>query len=113
MRAEIRSIEANDIPEWPHWSSSDPTNELRYFTISIGSPAESGADLFQVAVATPTGIRERQIKQKYVGLVVDRFESIVVEQAIRDFVESCDAHTWESIVNNLRTRMHWEYEGYR
>src|SRR4051794_11871637 len=111
MEAELRAIEANDIPGWPDWSPADALNELHWFTLTIGRPGDLGADLFQVVVATPTGIRQRQEKGRFVGLVVDRFEPKLVETAIRDFVASCKALTWSGVVDSLRTRMRWEYEG--
>ncbi len=113
MQAEVRRIEANDIRDWPDWSPAGPSDELQRFTVSIGPLGDPGADLFQVAVATPLGLRQRRVKGKFVGLVVDRFEPQLVEQAIREFVASSKALTWQGIVDMLRVRMHWEYEGYR
>jgi len=113
MQAEVRAIEANDLPGWPRWSPAGPADEFQWFTVTIGPPGESGADTFQVPVATPIGLRERRRKGQFVGLVVDRFEPEAVERAIREFVAGCRAPSWEGVVELLRARMHWEYEGYR
>jgi hypothetical protein len=86
MQVEVRGIEANDIADWPHWSPAGASCELQWFTVTIGPPGEPGADLFQVAVATPLGLKDRRTKGKFVGLVVDRFDPPLVEQAIREFV---------------------------
>ena len=75
----------------------------------VGSP---GADNFQVAVATPLGLRERRRKDKFIGLVVERFEPEQVESAIRGFVTGCQAPTWAGVVELLRASMLWEYDGY-
>ncbi len=111
MEGELRAIEANDIPNWPNWSPADASNELQWFTLTIGPPGDVGADLFQVAVATRMGVRQRRKKGKFIGLVVDRFEPKLVEAAIGDFVASCKAPTWAGVVDLLRMRMRWEYEG--
>jgi hypothetical protein len=111
MEADLRAIEANDIPDWPNWSAADASNALQWFTLTIGPPGDVGADLFQVVVATPTAIRQRREKGRFVGLVVDRFEPKLVETAIREFVASCKALTWSGVLDLLRTRMQWEYEG--
>jgi len=111
MEADLRAIEANDITDWPNWSASDPLNELQWFTLTIGPPGDPGSDLFQVAVATPIGVRDRRDRSKFVGLVVDRFEPEIVEAAIRDFVASCNALTWSGIVDLLRKQTRWEYDG--
>lgn len=109
MRAEVRWIEANDIREWPHWSPSKPAEEYQRFTVSIGIPDNLGADTFQVAVATLAGRRERQGKCRFVGLLVERFDPHLVEQAIREFVADSEALTWEGVVQQLQVRMRWEY----
>jgi hypothetical protein len=68
-----------------------------------------GADLFQVAVATPAGLRERREKGRFVGLVVGEFNPQLVEEAIQGFVAGCEAPNWEGVVERLRERMRWEY----
>ena len=113
MRPELRGIEANDIPGWPDWSPSEPLDELQWFTVAIGLPGRAGVDNFQVAVATPAALRLLSGESKFVGLMVERFQPELVERTIREFVESCEPSTWEAIVDILRTRMNWEFEGYR
>jgi hypothetical protein len=113
MQAEVRGIEANDIADWPHWPPADVSCELEWFTVTIGPPGESGADLFQVAVATPRGLKDRRTKGKFVGLVVNRFDPPLVEQAIREFVACSHALTWQGVVDLLRAKMRWEFEGLR
>ena len=113
MRAELRGIEASDIPTWPEWTSPDPAEELQWFTLTIGPPGDPGSNYFQVAVATPAGIKKRRDKKRpFVGLVVDRFDPPAVEQTIRDFVASAEGLTWDAIVKHLRRKLLWEYEGY-
>jgi hypothetical protein len=110
MRPEVRGIEANDIREWPGWSPSGPAKEDQWFTVSIGSPGSPEADLFQVVVATPAGLRERCPKNRFLGLVVDRFEPRLVEEAIRAFVATAEGPDWEGVVERLSASMRWEYE---
>jgi hypothetical protein len=113
MRAEVRSIDANDIPTWPDWQPSHPLDEYQWFTVSVGVIGSSGSSLFQVVVGTAIGIRERRHKQEFVGLVVERMEPTIIEHAIRAFVASGEAPLWELLVEQLRVNMHWEFTGYR
>jgi hypothetical protein len=113
MHAEVRQIRANDVPDWPRWSPSGSEAEFQWFTLAIGPEGDARSDSFQVAVATWRGLRERRHKDKFVGLVVDRFEPEVVEQAIREFVAARQSPTWEGIVDLLRSKLLWEYDGYR
>jgi hypothetical protein len=115
MTPEVRWIDPNDIPlaEWPTWTPAGPEEELQWFHLGIGPSDDPGAELFQVAVATPKGLLHGRRLGKDRALVVPRFEPAAVERAIRDFVSACDAPTWAGIVDLLRTRMRWEYEGWR
>ncbi len=111
MRAEVRYIEANDIPAWPDWQAADELDEHQWFTVFVGPPGDPGADLFQVAVATPRWLWARGRPGRFVGLVVDRFEARAVERAIRDFVASAEGPTWREVARQLASKMRWEYEG--
>ena len=113
MRATVRGIQANDLPDWPNWSPVSPADEFQWFTVAVGPVGGPGADNFQVAVATSRGLRERRRDVKFIGLVVHRFEPEVVEQAIRGFVEGLQAPTWEGVVEWLQRHMLWEFAGYR
>ena len=113
MQADIKNISANDIDQWPNWRPADSTDEFQWFSVLIGRTGASGADLFQVAVATYRGLEARRHKSKFVGLVVDVFEPRVIEQAIEDFVAAAEASTWEAVVEQLQTTMRWEFANYR
>src|SRR5262249_31346000 len=97
MRAEVRSIEANDIPAWPNWQPSGTPEEHQWFTVSVGPVGDPGADYFQVAVATARWLWAHSRPGRFVGLVVDRFDPSLVEQAIREFVVKVEAPTWQDI----------------
>jgi Immunity protein 8 len=113
MRAEVRDIEANDLPGWPTCQATDPGEGLAWFTVSVGAVGTPGSDLFQVAVGTPGGVAGRRDRDSFVGLVVDRFDPQAIERAIRDFVGSAEGPTWEAIAVRLGRVMRWEYAGYR
>src|SRR5262245_3472027 len=88
MRAEVRQISANDIPAWLDWTPADAGDEFQWFSVAIGPADSTGADLFQVVVATAAGLKARRHKSKFVGLVVGVFQPHNIEQAIQDFVAS-------------------------
>jgi hypothetical protein len=113
MQAQVRGIEANDVPDWQNWVPKNAAEEMQWFTISIGTAAVEGSDLFQVAVATRRGINARRHKTKFAGLVVDDFTPARIEQAICDHVASVHAETWEEIARGLGPAMRWEYTDYK
>ncbi len=110
MEADVRGIEANDISTWPDWLPNSPADEIQWFTVSVGARGHVGADCFQIAVATHQGIQERRTKQKFVGLVVARFDPQLVENAIREYVGTCADSSWDLVVKKLRRQMTWEYD---
>jgi hypothetical protein len=112
MQAEVKDISANDVPEWPNWRPTDSTDEFQWLSVAIGPVGTTGADLFQVAVATSGGLKARRHKTKFVGLIVDVFEPRDIERAIQNFVASIEAPTWEAIVEHLQPTMHWEFADY-
>ncbi len=109
MRAEVKAIHANDIATWPVWEAVHPSNELQWFTVQIGPVGTSSADLFQVVVATPQGLKERRRDTPFVGIVVSTFVPAVIEQAICDTVAKVEADAWQDIVAQLQLTMRWEY----
>jgi hypothetical protein len=113
MQAEVKNISANDIPEWPNWTPTDSTDEFQWLSVAIGPVGTTGADLFQVAVATSGRLKARRHKSKFVGLMVDVFDPRVIEQTLQEFVASIEAPTWEAIVEQLQPTMQWEFADYR
>jgi hypothetical protein len=113
MQADVKTISANNIPEWPNWTPTDSTGEFQWLSVAIGPVSTAAADRFQVAVATSGGLKARRHKTKFVGLMVDVFEPRVIEQKIEEFVASIEAPTWEAIVEQLQPTMQWEFTDYR
>jgi hypothetical protein len=113
MRAEVKFIEANDVPNWPDWEPVSARDECQWFTVTVGSSESRAGDLFQVCVATARGIKERRLREKFVGLVVPTFEPTIVENVIREFVVAVEGPSWEVIATELGKLGRWEYDGYR
>lgn len=113
MHAEVKAIQANAILLWPTWEPTHPADELQWFTVYIGVLDEAGADSFQVAVATPQGLKQRRSKTPFVGLVVPTFTPETVEDTIRAFVAGVEAPTWRGIAEQLAPTMRWQFTDYR
>ena len=113
MQAEVKTISANDIPEWPNWRPSDSSDEFQWLSVTIGPVGTVEADLFQVAVASYRGLKARWHKTKFVGLMVDVFDPQDIEKTIEEFVTSIEAPTWEAVAEQLQPTMRWEFAEYR
>jgi hypothetical protein len=110
MRGEIRSIEANDLHDWPHWRPTRLADERQWFTVTIGPPGSAGGDLFQVCVASVAFVRQPRASAEFDGLTVEHFTPESVERAIHEFVASVEAGTWPVLAAALAPTMKWEYE---
>lgn len=114
LKPELYDIKPNHYPSWDDFAAaklSEPWDECAWFELDIGVEGQEGTTLFQALVATHAAIsRAREKYKKRRILVVESFEPQIFETALRKYVESCAAHTWDDIVERLRCNMYWEYE---
>jgi Immunity protein 8 len=114
LRPELRWISPNDYRSWEEFASAEhpePWDEFGWFVLDIGVEGDVGTYSFQVLVATPAAVT--RAKGGVAGrrfLVVDSFEPEALAAALRDYVSSQAAHTWDDIIAKLRRNMYWEYE---
>lgn len=115
MRAVLKGISPNDFLSWEEfrrYSSPDPWDDFGWFTLDVGADDEDGTNLFQVLVSTPAVV-SRAIGDagEFQGILVDRFDADEIQRVLRDRIASIRCHTWNDIVEELRTFSLWEYEG--
>ncbi|HUT89368.1 MAG TPA: Imm8 family immunity protein [Thermoguttaceae bacterium] len=114
IEARVLSLESNDHADWTdfeQYESADAYDDYGWFHVTIGASDMDGGNDFQVCVATPRACGRVRSAGAVPGILVERFDAETVQQAIGDRVSSISAHTWDQIVNELRTFMIWEYEG--
>lgn len=114
LSAELRHISPNDYDDWEAFAAAEhpePWNEFGWFVLDIGLAGQAGTTLFQVLAATPAAVSRAKgnDKQRRV-LLVDSFEPDVLAAALKDYVSSIAAHTWNDIVEQLRHSMYCENE---
>ena len=114
LRPELRHISPNDYDGWQAFAAAEhpePWDEFAWFVLDIGLEGQEGSNLFQVLVATPAAVSRAKGNDKHRRvLIVESFEPQALETALRDYVASLAAHTWDEIVERLRCNMYWEYE---
>ncbi|MBY0521900.1 MAG: immunity 8 family protein [Gemmataceae bacterium] len=115
MRAELRHIDPNDCAGWDAFASEhrpDPGDGFGWFTLDIGVEGESGADMFEVLIATPAAVsRARPASGPFRGIIVESFEPDAIARKLKALVSSVTGKNWTDIVAQLRHSMRWEYEG--
>jgi Immunity protein 8 len=117
MVLEIRSMTSPDVR--PYAWSPEARNDV-YFVIEleIGRRGDPRADLFQVLVATPEGLRARGTGD---DVIVDRNALVLSEfvswprlrDCLQRIVDSCAREEWRESVARLQRYFQWEYEDYK
>ncbi|MBL8855173.1 MAG: hypothetical protein JNK57_14500 [Planctomycetaceae bacterium] len=114
MHAVIHCIESNDYAEWrefAEYQSPDPYDDFGWFHVTVGATDIDGGNDFQVCVSTRRAVWRVKRSGKTPGILVDYFDAANVRKAICDRIEAIEGCSWETIVEQLRTFMKWEYEG--
>jgi hypothetical protein len=112
MRADLKWIIPND--HWDWWNgrpSADAPNRVEgfgWFQVGVGDTDSEGDEDFSVLVATPASVSVAQGDRKFHGIIVPVFEPRAIEQAMCEFVASITGSSWESIREQLKSRMRFD-----
>ena len=114
IRAVVNSLEPNDHDGWSAFAaheSADPYDDYGWFHVTVGATDTDGGNDFQLCVSTPRAVSRAKSDGRTPGILVDRFDAKSVHDAVHNRIQSIEAHSWDQIVDECRTFMHWEYEG--
>lgn len=117
-KLEVRDWSSADIDSLWTWSPDRRSDVYVHVELEIGNRGREGADLFQVVVATPEGLRARAAGQE--GVIEDRAIIVVsdfswpdLERRLTQIVASCNGFSWSDAVQKLQRYFRWEYEDER
>ncbi len=113
VQLEVKVIDYEDFGpgEFERYQSPDPFNDYGWFTITVGEVGDPAGSNFQVCVATPRAVGRLKLAGYHPGILVDHYDPETVRQAIVDRVASLKGDHYQELIDQLRTFMHWEYEG--
>jgi len=114
MQAKVLYLESNNHLSWEefeNYTPVDPFDAYGWFHVTVGAGETDGGNDFQICVATPKAVGPAQHAGSVSGLIIGRFDAGTIKAALTEKISSIQGHTWEEIVDQLRTFMHWEYEG--
>jgi hypothetical protein len=85
--------------------------------VEIGEQGDDRADLFQVVVGTPEGLRNLQpssckVLTDRATLILSEFTWPDLHKALREIVIRCTSNNWNESVLRLQRYFRWEYEDY-
>lgn len=113
MKAELKDLGSPDLDRLgpPH---DDDFHVV--FIASIGMAGETGEELFQFVVASPTCLRRQvEIKPQFLRhtLLMESFDVVAVRRVVEELCDSATGADWKTIAGKLSRFMHWEFEDYR
>lgn len=111
VQAELKDIIADDLENWETWKPADPTDVYVWYSAYIGPVGEESSNIFQVAVATPKGLksRKRRSNGRFRGIVIKEWSNEAAIRAIEDYVSAIRGSCWEAVAEQLEKDFRWEY----
>lgn len=117
IRLEIRSISSPDV-ELYSWEPSTNAEVFLTVELEIGEAGVDGADLFQIAIATPEALRAKSkagantIRERST-LVVSSYDWQDIQKCLETIIRKCESANWPTSVLCLQRFFKWEYEDYQ
>ena len=111
----LKSCNSDDIPSLNAWEPSNLEEVYILLDLAIGVKGEKGADYFQLIVATPEALRQKEFDAQVPvfiehTLLVNHYNWEMIYIAIKKKIKNCQAKNWEKSVEKLSRYFCWEYE---
>jgi hypothetical protein len=115
MRARLKALRSDEIPDLPGWTPADPEEFAVPLVLEVGPLGLRGRERFELLVVTPRWLAARHGRR---GAVVGRGKLIVFEwsfERLKAFlareVERCSGRTWPEVARKVGRIAEWEGEG--
>ncbi len=112
MRARLKSLRSDEVPDLPGWRPPEPERFAVPLVLEVGPLGLRGRERFDLLAVTPGWLAERHGRR---GAVLGRGKLLVFEwsyERIRAFlareVEACTGRTWPDVVRKVSRIAEWE-----
>ncbi len=112
MRARLKSLRSDEIPDLPRWRPPEPASFAVPLVLEVGPLGLRGRERFDLLAASPGWLLERHGRD---GAVLGRGLLLVFEwsyERVRRFlarrVEACSGATWPDVVRLVGRIAEWE-----
>jgi hypothetical protein len=114
---ELRSLSSSDV-EVGVWQPGEDGRVCFPLELEIGERGVNGADLFEVIIATPEGLRRlptsiNGVLSDRAAIVFDKFDWAGMRKVLSEILGACSAETWSESLLRLQRYFRWEYEDYK
>jgi hypothetical protein len=115
MRARLKGLHSDDIPELARWVPPEPAVFAVPLVLEVGPLGLRGKERFELLVVTPGWLEARHGRR---GAVLGRGKLVVFEwsfERVKAFlareVERCSGRTWLEVARKVGRIAEWEGEG--
>jgi hypothetical protein len=112
MRARLKALRSDAIPDLARWAPPDPARFAVPLVLEVGPLGQRGRERFDLLAVSPRWLEERHRRR---GVVLGRGLLLVLEwryERIRDYlareVERCGGATWPEVVRRVGRIAEWE-----
>ncbi len=112
MRARLKSLRSDDIPDLAAWAPPDPEVFAVPLVLEVGVLGQRGRERFELLAVTPRWLLERHGTDGAVLgrglLVVFRWDHARVRRFLARRVEACSGRTWPDVARQVSRIAEWE-----
>jgi len=115
MRARLKTLEAEGIPDLAAWRPPDPERFAVTLHLQVGVLGQRGREQFRILAATPRWLETRDPRRVAVLgrglLVVFAWDPVKLRALLAREVERCSGPDWPSLARQVGRFAIWEGEG--
>lgn len=115
MRARLKAVHSDEIPDLARWAPADPGEFAVPLVLEVGPLGLRGKERFELLVVTPRWLEARHGRR---GAIPGRGKLIVFEwdlPRVKAFlareVERCSGRTWPEVARKVGRLAEWEGDG--
>ncbi len=115
MRARLKALRSDEIPDLARWSPPEPDEFAVPLVLEVGPLGLRGRERFELLVVTPRWLQARHGRR---GAIPGRGKLIVFEWDLDRLkaylareVERCSGRTWPDVARKVGRIADWEGEG--
>jgi hypothetical protein len=115
MRARLKALRCDDVPDLTRWSPPDPEAFALPLVLEVGPLGLRGKERFDLLVVTPRWLEDRHGRRGAVPgkglLLVFEWDLPRLRAFLAKEVERCSGRTWPEVARKVGRLAEWEGEG--
>ncbi len=114
---EVRFFHSPDVEDLEGYRPTDPGNFSLLLQIMVGPSGEEGHEAFDVQLATPQWLEERNAGDGFASgenrVVIFNYDWPRLEAYFRTRIAACAGQDWGEVAGKISRFARWEFEDYQ